>query len=144
SLEILIDRTRPDDREVAEKVAAALFRLGVAAHITALAAVDWHQRQAGADLFIGHLALPAPGPELALAAAFAAGRDGWARSALARGGLHGAAEREAARRAFDERLPIIPIFHRAVRLHHRSDLRGVALDDAARIGFADVFVFGQR
>jgi peptide/nickel transport system substrate-binding protein len=144
SLEISIDRTRPDDREVAEKVAAALFRLGVAAHITALAAADWHQRHRTADLYIGHLALPAPDPELALAAAFAAGGDGWARSALTRGGLHGAAEREAARRAFEERLPIIPIFHRAVRLHHRSDLRGVALDDAARTGFADVFFFGQR
>jgi MarR-like DNA-binding transcriptional regulator SgrR of sgrS sRNA len=142
SLEILIDRTRPDDREVAEKVAAALFRLGVPAHISAVAAADWHARRGAADLYIGLLALPAPGPDLALAAAFAAGGDAWARTALARG-LLGAAERDAARRAFDERLPVIPLFHRAVRVHHRSDLRGVALDDAARPGLADVFFAGQ-
>jgi MarR-like DNA-binding transcriptional regulator SgrR of sgrS sRNA len=142
SLEIVIDRSRPDDREVAEKVAAALFRLGVTAHITALAAADWHERvrQGSADLHVAHLALPAPGPGLALAAAFAAGGDGWARTRLARGALAGA-EREAAERAFDERLPVIPLFHRAVRVHHRSDLRGVALDDVARPGFADLFFY---
>ena len=143
SLEIFIDRTRPDDREVAEKVAAALFRLGVSARIRALAAADWHTRRDTADLYIGHLALPAPAPALALAAAFAAGGEPWARDPLARGGLDDATAHEAARRAFDERLPIIPLFHRAVRVHHRSDLRGVVLDDAARPGFADVFFFGQ-
>jgi peptide/nickel transport system substrate-binding protein len=145
SLEIVIDRSRPDDREVAEKVAAALFRLGVTAHITALTAADWHTRvrQGTADLHVAHLALPAAVPGLALAAAFAAGGDGWAQTRLSRGGLaeYGGAEREAAERAFDERLPIIPLFHRAVRVHHRSDLRGVALDDAARPAFADLFYY---
>lgn len=140
SVEILIDRTRPDDREIAEKLAAALFRLDVPARITALAAGAWHQRvrRGDADLYIGHMALPAPAPGLTLAAAFSAGNDGWARARMERGAL----APDAARRAFAERLPVIPLFHRAVRTHHRSDLRGVILDAAARPGFADLFFFG--
>ncbi|WP_428267607.1 ABC transporter substrate-binding protein [Haliangium sp.] len=140
-VEILVDRSRPDDREIAEKVAAALFRLGVAARITAEPAPAFARRvgRGDGDLYIGQLVLPAPAPALAWAAAFAAGADDWAATRLARGPL----DLAAAARAFAARLPIVPLAHRAVRVHHRSDLRGVALDDSARLPFADLFFFGR-
>lgn len=140
-LALLVDRARPDDREIAENVAAALFRLGVTARIAALdaAALDARVRQGNCDLYIGQMALPAPSEALALAAAFAAGGDDWARARLAQAPL----DLAAARRAFAQRLPIVPLFHRAVHVHHRDDVRGMALDHAARLSYADLFFFGR-
>ncbi len=40
---------------------------------------------------------------------------------------------------FLDRLPIIPLFHRAVRVHHRSDLRRALFDPIGRLGQADLF-----
>ncbi|ACY16931.1 ABC transporter substrate-binding protein [Haliangium ochraceum] len=115
-LEILVDRSRPDDREIAETVAAALFRLGVRARITELPARGVTERvsRGDADLYIGHLSLPVP--DAALVRAAAGQRVG--------------------------ELEIIPLLHRAVRVHHRSDLRGVTLDELARPDFADAYFFG--
>ena len=140
-LALLIDRSRPDDREIAENVAAALFRLGVSARIAALgpAALDRRVRQGKCDLHIGQMALPAPSEPLTMAAAFAAGGDDWARARLAQAPLDPA----AARRAFLQRLPIVPLLHRAVHVHHRHDVRGMALDHAARPSYADLFFFGH-
>ena len=78
-LELLIDRTRPDDREIAEKVVAALFRLGVGARITAVSAADLRNRsQSGdCDLYIDRIVTPVPTSAAAIAAAFAAGDDDW-------------------------------------------------------------------
>lgn len=140
-LELIVDRSRPDDREIAENVAAALFRLGVGARIVELDAPAFaaRVRRGDCDLYIGQMVLPAPSAALAFAAAFAAGGDGWARARLARGAL----DIEAARRTFAQNLPIVPLFHRAVRVHHRHDLRGVTLDHASRLSLADAFFFGQ-
>ncbi len=140
-LEVLIDRTRPDDREIAEKIVAALLRLGVAAQIAAVGAREFESRVARGkcDLFIGQLAAPLGRAELATAAAFSAGGDGWARSVLASRRLSPA----RARRAFARRLPLVPLFHRAVRAHFRRDVRGIGFRSSTRLGFADVFFHGR-
>ena len=138
-LEILIDETRTDDRAVAERVVRALDKLGVGATITAVSAGDAARRvAAGAcDLFIGQLVAGAP-PPLVWTAAFEAGGDPWARRQLAKGSVDPA----RARAEFARTLPIVPLYHRAVRVHHRRDLRGVGFDGGARISFADLFLFG--
>jgi MarR-like DNA-binding transcriptional regulator SgrR of sgrS sRNA len=139
-LEVLIDDSRPDDREVAEKIVAALYRLGVRARITALPAVrfDSRVRRGACDLYVGQLATPLPSPALATAAAFAAGDDNWTERMLAKTRLRD----DGTRAWFEQRLPILPLFHRAVRVHHRRNLRGIGFDRLSRIGFADIFEHG--
>lgn len=141
SLEVIVDRSRPDDREIAEKVVDALFRLGLSAHIAELDAAVFARRSGKGDfdLAIGQLAAPAALPALVRAAAFAAGGDDWAAQQLARAML-GAV---AAERAFERALPILPLAHRAVRVHHRSDVRGVGFDVLGRLGLADLFLHGR-
>jgi hypothetical protein len=140
-LDVLIDRTRPDDREIAEKVLAALFRLQLAGRIVELPAAEFAARvRSGAcDLYIGQLTPPSTRPDLVLASAFFAGGDAWPRSRLARGNL----DRAAADRAFDSRLPIVPLFHRAIHVHHRANLRGVRFDEALTLAFWDLFFHGR-
>jgi len=79
-----------------------------------------------------------PSAALATAAAFAAGRDPWANRAMSHAKLVAA----TARSEFQRRLPIVPLFHRALRIHHRRNLRGLAFDPTARASFADLFVHG--
>jgi len=140
SLEVLIDRTRPDDREIAEKVVAALYRLGLSAHITDLDAREFATRvgRGTCDLYVGQLAAPLPSAALTTAAAFAAGRDSWPQRALARAVL----VLRVARAEFQKRLPVVPLFHRALRIYHRRDLRGLGFDSIARPTFADIFLRG--
>ncbi len=140
SLAILIDRSRPDDREIAEKVVAALYRLGLSARIDAVAATEFATRVARGkcDLYIGQLATLVPTPVLATAAAFAAGGDPWLEKKLAQA----PGDLAAARREFERRLPILPLFHRSVRVHHRRDVHGVAFDPITRLSFADLFLYG--
>jgi len=141
SLEILVDRTRLDDHEVAERVVRALDKLGLAATITDVGAEDLPARIArgGGDLWIGQLAAPGAAPSLLWGAVFAAGGDGWVERQLAAGTF----DAGKARVQFADRLPILPLLHRAVRIHHRADVRGVGFDASARLGFADLFFFGQ-
>jgi peptide/nickel transport system substrate-binding protein len=136
-LEVLVDRSRPDDRELGEKIVAALFRLGLDGALVELGPGEHARRIASGtcDLYVGQLALPTNDPGAAWAAAFAAGADGWAAGALARAPLDPA----AASAAFTERLPIVPLLHRAARVHHRADLRGVELDLLGRVELADAF-----
>ena len=47
---------------------------------------------------------------------------------------------EAVRRVSS--LPILPLYFRAVRVHHRNDVRGLGFDGFARLDAADVFLFG--
>ena len=58
TLEILVDASRPDDREVAERVVNALDKLGLVATIAAVPAPELARRiDAGAcDLYVGQLA----------------------------------------------------------------------------------------
>jgi peptide/nickel transport system substrate-binding protein len=137
-LELIVDASRPDDREVGEKVVAALYRLGLTATIRALAPAELAARVArgDCDLYVGHLAAPTLEPGATWLAAFAVGRDEWAAHRIAELPLDGGRMRAR----FLERLPIIALFHRAIRVHHRADLRGVGFDPIGRLGHADLFL----
>jgi hypothetical protein len=91
------------------------------------------------DLYIDQLPAAPATPAQLLAAAFVAGHDPWAERALARAPL----DLDAAGRMFRQRLPLVPLFHRAVRVHHRSTLRGVRLDAGSRLPMADLFFFTE-
>ncbi len=140
-LEILIEDTRPDDRELANYVVYALHGLGLRSKITALPAQTFRARTAlgQADLWIGQVSMPIASASLWWAAAFAAGGDTATATAAAGGTLTAA----AARQEFDRKLPILPLLFRAVRLWHRTDVRGLKLDASGRPSFADVFMHGQ-
>jgi peptide/nickel transport system substrate-binding protein len=137
SLELLIDRSRPDDREIAEKVVAALYRLGIKARITAAPAreLDQRIRHGECDLYIGQLAAPIADAALEVAATFAAAGDDW----VARSHSTAPLDAGAVVRAFDERLPLVPLLYRAIRAHHRRSLGGVTFDGGARLSLADMF-----
>jgi ABC-type transport system substrate-binding protein len=140
-LEILIEDTRPDDRELANYVVYALHGLGLRSKITALPGKTFRARTSlgQADLWIGQVAMPIASAPLWWAAAFAAGGDTASATAAAGGALDAA----AARQQFDRKLPILPLLFRAVRLWHRTDVRGLKLDASGRPSFADVFMHGQ-
>ncbi|MCA9678335.1 MAG: hypothetical protein KC464_25130, partial [Myxococcales bacterium] len=123
-----------------DKLVVALDKLGLGAEITELPAGEFATRVARGecDLYVGQLPALGADPALLWAAAFAAGGDAWARGQLA----GGAVDVGAARREFADRLPVLPLFHRALRVHHRTDVRGLVLDASARIGFADLFTWG--
>lgn len=140
-LEILVEDTRPDDREVAERVARALTKLGIKSVIAPVSAQALRDRvrRGDGDLWIGHLVAPVGLTPAWWGAAFAAGGDPWAEQQLATGALAPA----AAEKAFGERLPIVPLAFRAVRIWHRSDVRGLRFDTSGRPCLADLFLFGD-
>jgi ABC-type transport system substrate-binding protein len=140
-LEILVEDTRPDDRELASYVVYALHNLGLRAKITALPAKVLRARvaQGQADLWIGQISAPIASAPVWWASAFAAGGD----VASAAAAVGGALDAAAARQAFERQLPILPLVFRSVRLWHRTDVRGLKLDASGRPSFADVFLHGQ-
>lgn len=139
-LEIVVEDTRPDDREIAERVGLALDKLGIAWTVTQVSAASLRERITSGklDLWIGQLAEPVAATGVWWGAAFAAGGDDWPVSALQTGTL----DVGAAARAFAERVPIVPLFFRSVRMAYRSDVRGVASDALGRPCFADTYLFG--
>jgi ABC-type transport system substrate-binding protein len=139
-LEILVEDTRPDDRQVGERVALALDKLGIQAAITPLSAPALRDRVAKgqADLWIGQHAVPVTAQLVWWTAAFAAGGDDWSASALAGGAIDPA----LASKEFAARLPIVPLMFRSVRMWHPTNLRGIAFDPMGRPCYADVFLFG--
>lgn len=140
-LEILVEETRPDDRELAERTAYALTKLGIASVITAVPAAVLRDRvrKGDCDLWIGQLAAPVTSPGAWWGAAFAAGGDTWAEQRLAAGAI----DAQAAHKAFAERLPIVPLLFRSVRIWHRTDVRGLAFDGAGRPDYASMFLYGE-
>lgn len=140
-LEILVDETRADDLQIAERVAFALTKLDIASTITVVAAGKLRERVARGtcDLWIGQLAAPVTAATLWWGAAFAAGGDPWVEQHLAMGPL----DLGATSKAFSEHLPIVPLAFRAVRMWHRSDIRGLGFDATGRPAYADVFLFGD-
>ena len=136
-LSIIVDASRPDDREIALRVSRALARLGIAVAIEALPASE-HRLRAGrgeCDLWIGQLAAPIGVAEAWWGGAIAAGGDDWARRQLATGALDpGAAAAEFARK-----LPIVPLMFRSLLIWHQSDVHGLAFDASGRPGLADLY-----
>ncbi len=139
-LEILVEATRPDDREIAERVARALDNLGVGATITALPAEKLRERvgKGTCDLYIGQLAEPVTDVVAWWGGAFAAGGDDYVAQKLAAGPL----DLAAAGKAFAARLPIVPLMFRAVRIWHRTDVRGLGFDATGRPDLASLFLHG--
>jgi peptide/nickel transport system substrate-binding protein len=141
TLEVLYEDTRPDDRQVAERVAYALTKLGIKSVITAVPAPTLRDRvrRGDCDLWIGQLGAPVTSSTAWWGGAFAAGGDLWAEQRLA----NGAIDQAEAVKVFDERLPILPLVFRAVRVWHRTDVRGLSFDATGRPDLADLFYSGD-
>lgn len=139
ALELLIDRTRPDDAEVAARIVAALDQLGLAVSYTALPPNELQRRVAAGqcDLWLGQLVAPGTDATFEVAAAFAAAADRFATVQMAVGPLAGA----SLALAFDARLPVVPLYHRSVRVHYRKIVYGLGFDGLGRLSLADAFVF---
>jgi peptide/nickel transport system substrate-binding protein len=139
-LEILVEDTRPDDRQIGERVALALDKLGIQTAITPLSAPALRERVAKgqADLWIGQHAAPVAAQLVWWTAAFAAAGDDWSATALAAGAIDPA----AAHKEFAARLPIVPLMFRSVRMWHPTNLRGIAFDSMGRPCYADLFLYG--
>jgi len=139
-LEILVESTRPDDREIAERVGLALDKLGIASVVTALPATVLRDRIAKGtlDLYIGQLAEPLTSAPLWWGAAFDAGNDDYLLPQLAAGTLDAA----AASKEFAARMPIVPLMFRSVRMWHPTNLRGVMFDALGLPCYAELSLFG--
>ena len=142
-LEILVEDTRPDDRQIAERVVLALDQLSITATITPLGAPQLRERvDTGAcDLWIGQLTEPIEPYGVWWGAAFAAGGD-------PAGAIAAVMHRGDQAAQFAAKLPILPLMFRAVQLWHRTDLLvrrldGLTFDVMGRFSFADAFLFGQ-
>ncbi|HEX9102794.1 MAG TPA: ABC transporter substrate-binding protein, partial [Polyangia bacterium] len=129
-LSLLVDGSRVDDRDVAERILADLARAGI---VVAIDAVDAATYQARADagrfeLLLGTAAPPAPDAALATLALVAAVDPAAARAALQR--AVGAAP------SLDD-TRVVPLYVRAARLYVAPELRDLAVDGAGRAGWAD-------
>jgi len=142
SLEVLIDASRPDDREIAERVVIALDKLGLVATISAIAAPELARRVAAGtcDLYVGQLAAAVATPAALFAAAYAQGGE---RAVAEKLGGGGSLDAVRVRAAFAKRLPVIPLVARGIRLHIKADLRGAWFDTGARLGVAELFRWGH-
>ncbi len=138
-LDIIVNKSRPDDAIVAGRVAAALFAVGIQSRLVSLSASAFTSRVASGqcDLYIGQLLTPASIPSDTLRTAFVAGGSGAALSALAKKG------RTAMEREFANQLPLIPLFHRGLRIDSRSDLLSIQFDGSGRLRYEDLFFFGK-
>jgi len=141
NLQILVNRSRPDDRDIADKILSATSKIGISATVVEVGAAVFDKRvkRGATDLYIGQLVAPLATETTQLAAAFVAGGSSWARRALGRGPL----ERTTAYAEFGRQLPLIPLLHRSIIAHHRIDLHGLVFDGEAQTEWADVFFFGE-
>ncbi len=140
-LEILYDDSRPGDGEIAGRVARALEKLQIMATVKGVTATVLRERVARGtcDLWIGQLGAPVTLATPWWTAAFAVGGDDWAVGQLAAGTFTTA----AAQKTFNDRLPIVPLLFRAVRMWHRTDLHGLRFDASGRPCYAELFLFGH-
>ena len=141
-LTIVVDETRPDDREIALRVSRGLDKLGIGFTIEAVAADKLRERIARGtcDLWIGQLAAPITVAAAWWGAAFAAGNDSWVQLRLVAGALDPG---EVARQ-FAVRLPIVPLMFRSLLVWHRSEVHGLGFDASGRPGLADLYWFKDR
>ena len=133
---LLVDSSRFGDRILAGQIVADLDRIGITCTIEALPAMDYRSRLASGrfDLVLGHQALQVPLGGVALAGAHALARDpGSARQCMVRG----CGARAVAR--FMKRLPLIPLLHATVRVHHNTRLGGVHTDTTGRILYESLY-----
>ncbi len=138
TLDLLVNKSRPDDAAIADRVAAALFHFGIRTKRVELDAQNFmdRTRSGKCDLFIGQLALAAPSTSDLIRAAFVAGRRWQDLRALA-----GQSEAKLVQ-SFDSQLPLVPLFHRGLRVHSRSDVQATGFAPGLRLRFEDLFFFG--
>jgi hypothetical protein len=115
--------------------------LGINSVITAVSAPVLRDRvkRGDCDLWIGQISAPIASATAWWGGGFAAGGDLWAEQRLATGAL----DRDEAIKAFGDRLPILPLVFRAVRIWHRTDVRGLGFDATGRPDLADLFYAGD-
>jgi len=137
-VEILVNRSRPDDAVVAARVAAALFLHGVKSKILVLSSDVFARRsQAGqCDLYIGQLASSGGRPVDTLLEAFVVGREAKVAATMA------SESRPTIERRFAIDLPIVPLFRRGLHLHYRNDLHGLKFSSARTLRFDDLHFAG--
>lgn len=140
-LEILVDASRPDDREVADRIMASLFKLKVSARVVSLASEEFARRVGKGDceLFVDHLVSPVAEHRFEAAAAIAAAEPGWVRSTIRQKSPTAATMKVRLR----DQQRIVPLFHRAVRIHYRSNLYGLEASSSGLIDYHGVFVHGK-
>jgi peptide/nickel transport system substrate-binding protein len=129
-LSLLVDNSRFDDRDLAERILADLARVGIDIVIEGVDAAQYQARLDGGryDLVLGATRPPAPDATLATLALVAVVDPAAARTAFAR----------AAAPAVDvEATRVVPLFHRAARLYAVPELRGLRVDAAGRVDWAD-------
>ncbi len=116
SLELIVNTSRPDDAAIGAKVAAALFAFGIRTRIVSLSASAFARRlRTGQyDIHVGQLVDSSVFASDALRAAFAVSGQRVMANSLA-----------SLKRRFERDYPIVPLFHRSLRVHYRSDLQGV-------------------
>jgi ABC-type transport system substrate-binding protein len=129
-LSLLVDGSRFDDRDVAERILADLARVGIDVVIESVDAAQYQARlDAGRyDLVLGATRPPAADATLAALALVAAVDPAAARATLAK---------SAGATVDIESTRVVPLFHRAARLQAAPELRGLRLDAAGRAGWAD-------
>lgn len=137
---LLIEGARFHQREVAEQLLAELGELGVEVTIDVADGRSFHQRLAEGRFDLALVEAGALGgleqPALAALGLLATVDPRTARALLARA----PAELATVEKVVAERLPFTPLLLRQQRLHHRADLRGLAIDGLGRVGLADAFV----
>ncbi|MEO8703705.1 MAG: ABC transporter substrate-binding protein [Kofleriaceae bacterium] len=147
TLEIAFEITRPDDREIAERVARALGKLGIAASLAGVSAVELRDRatRGTTDLWIGQLAAPVRrGTQWPWwSAAFALAGSSWGATQLASGDLVDPKGHAAAQKEFAAKKPFLPLMFRGIKMWHRTDLHGLRFDATGRACFAELYVWGS-
>ncbi|MDB4970507.1 MAG: extracellular solute-binding protein family 5 [Myxococcales bacterium] len=129
-LTLLVDASRFDDRDVAERILADLARAGIDVGIDAVDAAQYQARVESwrYELYLGAATPPAPDAALATLALVAAVDPAAARALLA-GPAGNPVDVDATR--------VVPLYHRAARLFIAPELRDLTVDGAGRGGWAD-------
>ena len=130
---LLVDASRFEHRALADRLLAELARLGVDASIELVDGPVFHWRRENGkyELLLGESLPPAPDPGLAELALLAAVDPSAARTLLSRAPA-------AAGQARLDQARLVPLIRRGARLSHVAELRGVTVDAAGRVGWADV------
>jgi peptide/nickel transport system substrate-binding protein len=129
-LSLLVDASRSDDRDVAERILADLARAGIELAIDAVDAATYQGRvEAGRyDLYLGTAAAPGSDATLGALALVAAIDPAAARAALQKAPSP-AVNLDATR--------VVPLYQRAARLYAAPELRDLAVDGAGRASWPD-------
>ena len=124
---------------IAARVAAGLYVLGITTRIVSLTADVFARRlKAGdCDLYVGQLAASgSPGLAQLRKAFVVGGRVKMANKLVGQ-------SRAGMERQFTATVPIVPLFHRSLRLHIRSDVKGVSFSATKTLDYPGIFFSGE-